>query len=278
MRYVLAFLVLNMAFVTSAMAQTPQDIVRWVYTSLSQQSAASAQGLDYLSSPGQRHQFFSRQMVAFYQANESYGDDLAGACVDYSFAIPGQDYDAAEIARTLRLTSIKAADRLTIAADFSTFGQPVRVLYEFAAEDGFWKIDDIAGQGFRVSEIPCAAKSADIAAVPIPADSFCYERDNSTLRLELTNSGGARVEIRSWQSNGHSCFAQLDGATVTGGWDFPGDLGCSLQLRVTGQEGLDVFDPDWACKRTLCGQRATLEGLSFPRSSQIDCALLDAGR
>lgn len=255
----------------AAAAQGPEDIVRWVYTSLTSAVPASRQGLDYLSAPAQRAGFFSRRMITFYEANDSYGDDLAQACVDFSFAIPGNDYDAAEIAGSLRLSTQTAPGRIVIVASFSTFGTPAQVVYEFIQEDGFWKIDDIAGQGFRVSQIPCTPKAA--SAAPVQAIAYCYARGDDTLRLEITGGGAAQINISSWQANGHSCSGLMSGREVAGGWDFPGTGGCRLQLRVTADGGVQMVDPDWLCKASMCGQRGVLDGLSFPRSSQIDCAV-----
>ncbi|MCV3270469.1 hypothetical protein [Roseobacter sinensis] len=250
-----------------ATAQSPEEIVRWIYASLSGPGPALQQGLDYLSSPDQRSNYFSRRMVMFFDANDSYGDDLAQACVDFGFAIPGNDFDAAEVARSLELSTQPGPEGMTIVARFTNFGSPAQVTYDFAQEDGFWKIDDVAGEGFRVSQIPCTPKAA------APVTAFCYRQGEDGLRLDLAaGGGGARVEFWSWQANGHSCSGEMVGQAVAGGWDFPATGGCLLQLRAASDGSLQLADPDWACKRSLCGQRAVLDGLSFPRSSQIDCA------
>jgi hypothetical protein len=81
--------------------------------------------------------------------------------------------------------------------------------------------------------------------------------------------------VSSWQSNGHSCFAQLSGIPVGQGWDFAGENNCTLQLRIDRDGTIDIKDPNWACKSYYCGMRAVLEGLAFPRSSQVDCAALE---
>ncbi|MGZ2256922.1 hypothetical protein [Roseobacter sp. A03A-229] len=270
MTRILAAITLVWASALAAAAQGPEDIVRWVYTSLTSTAPASQQGLEYLSAPAQRGGFFSRRMVAFYDANDTYGDDLAQACVDFGFAIPGNDYDATEIANSLRLSTQTAPAQITIVATFSNFGTPAQVAYDFIQEDGFWKIDDIAGEGFRVSQIPCTPKAASTAAVQ--ATAFCYAQGDDTLRLDLAGGGAAQLEISSWQANGHSCSGQMAGQEVAGGWDFPGTGGCRLQLRVTAGGDVQLSDPDWVCKASMCGQRAVLDGLSFPRTSQIDCA------
>jgi hypothetical protein len=263
---------LLLASVLPAAAQSPEEIVRWIYASTVQPQPTAARGLDYLSAPEQRGQYFSRRMVAFYDANDTYGDNLAEACLDFGFAIPGQDYDAAEILGSLAITAAPGADRTRVVARFTTFGQPAEIIYDFIPEDGFWKIDDIAGPGFRASQIPCTPKAASAAA---PADAFCYQTDSSALRLILSGPGAPSFDVSSWQSNGHSCSAQGPVRAVEGGWVHEVDLSgrlCRLGIEITPDQGLRLSDPDFACKMWMCGQRASLDGLTFPRSSQVDCA------
>ena len=69
--------------------------------------------------------------------------------------------------------------------------------------------------------------------------SHCYRTADSTLRPEICGKEEAAFRFRSWQGGGKSC-----GRTAA----------------------------DWDCKATLCGQRAVIDGLTFPRSSQVACA------
>ena len=259
-------------FAAPSEAQSPEDMIRWVYTSLTSNAPASQTGLEYMSSPAQRSNYFTRRMVAFYEANDSYGDDLAQACVDFGFSIPGQDYDATEIVRTLRVSSQPRSASNTVTADFTTFGQPARVVYELVPEDGYWKIDDIAGQGFRVSQIPCSAKPAASQAQPKQANAYCFQRGDDVLRLDASDDGSARLEFLSWQANGHTCSGRLAGQRDAEGWRFPDAQGCLLQLRIAADGGVELKDVDWACKPFMCGQRAVVDGVSFPHSSRVDCA------
>lgn len=271
MKQVLFTLVAILALSTAGNAQTPEDMIRWVYMSLSTPGSADQKGLWYMQSQEQRSNYFTRRMVAFYDANDTYGNNLAEACVDFGFSIPGQDYDEAEIARTLSVATAGDTDRQIITASFSTFNIPTQVTYEFVPEDGFWKIDDIAGQGFRVSEIPCSPKAASQTSTAAEA-AYCFRNDLDMLRLDLLPNGAARVEFSSVQSNGHSCSGVLSGQQDAAGWSFPAEQGCLLQLRVATDGGIDVFDPDYACKFMMCGQRAVLEGLRFPHSDRVDCS------
>lgn len=259
---------------TFAAAQTPEETIRWIYSSLASGAPAAQTGLDFLSAPAQRDAYFSDRMVTFYRANESYGAAFPDACIDFGFAIPGQDYNGAEILRSLQVSRQETARGLTVFADFVTFGQPARISYDFIAEDGFWKIDDISGANFRVSQIPCTPKADPPApSAQSPAGAFCYQNGADSLRLGL-NGTTATLEFISWQANGHSCSGDMTGFAVEGGWMFQGFGACFLHLRRDANGGLDLIDRDWACKQTMCGQRAVIDGMHFPRASQVDCAAL----
>lgn len=258
---------------TIATAQTPEDIIRWVYQSHSQSGPAN--GIHHLAAPEQRAQFFSRRMVAFFEANDSYGNDLASACLDFALDIPGNDFDAQEIVRTLSVSSSGDADRPSVTASFTTFGQPAQIIYDFISEDGFMRIDDIAGPGWRVSLMPCTQKPTRSAATPA-IGSYCYMSGDDTLRLDLRGDGSASFEFSSWQTNGHSCGAQGQAKPITGGWLYENDEfgACQLGIIVTPDGGIRLSDPDYQCKQGLCGQRASIDGLQFARSTQIDCSQL----
>ena len=265
-RWVLAFaLWIGAAF--PGLAQTPEDTVRWIYGSMTQTAPSQESGLWHLSRPARRDQFFSRRLVEFIVANDSYGDNLANACLDFDPAIPGNDFDGAEIQRSLSLAPVGDSTRQTVTATFTTFGQATQVVYDFIVEDGFWKIDDIAGPGWRISLIPCAAKPLAAAA-----GGFCYVNGSDSLRLNVTGDGSAIVDMISWQSNAHTCSVNGLAGPIDGGWLFHAEQGCRLEILVTADQGIRFSDPEWHCKRWLCGQRAVIDGLSFPRSSQIDCA------
>lgn len=274
-----AAVLLTLATLGPARAQGPEDTVRWIYSSRLQ--PGPDQGLAYLSAPQRRAEYFSRRMVAFYQANDSYGDDLMMACVDFSFDIPGQDFDAQEIMRTLAITSSGDAARHSVTASFSVFGKPAQITYDFIAEDGFWRIDDIAGPGFRVSQIPCQPKSGAGAGTRKGGGGtgYCFQNRHSTLRLDVAGDGRAVFALESVQGGGHVCGAGGPAHPVQGGWvyeeRFDGTL-CRIELLVTPDGGMRLTDKDWACKPMLCGHRAVLDGLEFPLNTQVNCASLPA--
>lgn len=255
---------------TAALAQTPEDIIRWVYQSHTQ--PGSSNGIHHLTAPAQRAQFFSRRMVAFFEANDSYGNDLATACLDFALDIPGQDFDPQEIASTLSLSSTGEPDRPTVTASFMTFGQPAQIVYDFISEDGFMRIDDIAGPGWRVSLIPCTPKPVPSAASPTTG-SYCYRRDADDLRIYVGAGGVADFRLESWQTNGHTCLIQGKAQPNSNGWTYQ-DQACHLGLGITPGGGIRVTDANHACKKTNCGQRAVLDRLSYTRAEQVDCTTL----
>lgn len=260
-------IILAVLVAVPAWAQGPEDTVRWMYTSLVNPGPIRTKGLEYLTQPAQRDQFLSRRLMAFYAANDTHGNDLATACVDFGFQIPGQDFDEAEIARTITVEATGDATRQSVTARFTTFGAPALVVYDFIVEDGFWRLDDIAGPGWRVSNITCEPK--------VQLTGYCYQTTGDTLRLDLGPDGRGQFEMHSWQSNGHTCGAWGPVQPIDGGWLFQGAAdapGCRIEILVTQDRGLRLTDTDWGCKRTHCGQRAVIDGMTFPVTSQIDCA------
>ncbi|MEC7259531.1 MAG: hypothetical protein VXW58_17105, partial [Pseudomonadota bacterium] len=117
-------------------AAGPEDTVRWIYQSL---QGGSPSGLHYLRAPERRDQFLTPRLIAFFQASDSHIDDLSHACLDFGVEISGQDFDAAELAASLQITTQGDAARQTVTARFSNFGEPTVVAYDFIPHDGLWK-------------------------------------------------------------------------------------------------------------------------------------------
>ncbi|MGR3565679.1 MAG: hypothetical protein ACU0FH_05985 [Heliomarina sp.] len=256
----------------SVAAQSPEDTVRWIYTSLSQPGSAEQKGFAYFRAPERRAQYMTNRMVTLFNANDTYGDDLASACIDFAPEIPGNDFDAAEIARTLQTTAEGDDQALSVTAQFSNFGTPAEIVYDFIPEDGFWKIDDIAGPGWRLSQIPCTAASAPSGGA---LTGYCYVTDNASLRLRVDNAGHGEFEFDSLGANGHFCGALGPVGPMPGGWvyqeDFQGAQ-CRIEITVTPESGLRLIDVDGGCKMSLCGQRAVIGERVFSRADQLDCA------
>ncbi len=168
---------------------------------------------------------------------------------------------------------------MTVTARFTTFGEPAQVDYDFIVQRGAWRIDDVAGPGWRASQIPCAAKSLPQAVESLREVGYCYRDANSTLRVMVNDAGAARFSLESFQGGGHSCSAQGPATAMAGGWFYEDALTggpCRIEIMVTPGQGLRLSDPEWNCKASLCGARAAIDGLEFKRESQVDCAQLPA--
>jgi len=275
----LSFIVFAGLLGSVARAQGAEDIVRWIYASQLQANSPEAKGLRYLKAPAQRGQFFSRRLVAFFEADDTYGGGL-NACLGFNPDIPGNDFDEYEINRTLSLESVQNGDAKTVTARFTNFGQPTSVVYDFVVEDGFLRIDDMAGPGWRLSLIPCEPRQAQQQSNgPVSGNAYCYVNGSDTLKLTLDGSGQGGVEFESWQTNGHFCGVEGPVQPISGGWLFrDANAGpeCRLEILVQPGGGLAMADRDWGCKRYFCGARAVMDGVRFPRSSQIDCSAFPA--
>lgn len=62
------------------------------------------------------------------------------ACLDYDVVVQGQDFDAQEIKRTLKLTLLPSGQ---VNVRFNNFNQPQSVNYQLLCTDGVCLIDDI---------------------------------------------------------------------------------------------------------------------------------------
>ncbi len=268
----------------------PEETVQWIYDSLAGLGPDEYKGLAYLSSPELRSQYFTDSLVAFFEAEDSYRSAGLPGCVAFTFDKPGPVFDAATAQRTLTLSSTYWPDRQDVTASFSNGGEIVRLTYKFLARDDVFKIDDIAGPGWRASRFVCTPRGAaqsdsgsdrsdDGGADPVAytggAAQYCYSGQGNALRLDVGEDGRAAFFLKSVQSTGHSCKASGEARWTGEGWRYDAMLEsghCVLEFLVTAGQGLRLADPGFECKPSLCGQRATLDGLVFARSEQIDCA------
>lgn len=281
----LLFLIPALLLAAPLRASSPEDTVRWIYESLAS-AGSGPQGLAYLATPEQREQYFSARMVAWFRINDTYRVEKLPGCWPHMFDVPTADADPAEIARTLTLTSTYAPDRQTVTASFLSHGTLARITYEFVAEDGFLRIDDIAGPGWSVSRITCTplggepdstSQDSGVAATYDAGSArFCYVTGEDRLQLRVQDDGSAELALVSRQSTGHKCEAQGKAGWTGRGWILeagPGDSGCRLEILLTREQGLRLRDRDFSCKPYLCGPRAVLDGLVFERGDQVDCTL-----
>lgn len=295
MRAILAILLLILTAAPLRAQSGPEDMVRWIYGSLT--GLGSEKGLAYLAAPERRAQYFSSRMVLFYDSEDSYTAVGQMGCLDFGLEVSGQDYNAAEIAQTLTISAQDKGTRKIVTASFSNFGKVTRINYHFVDQGGYWRIDDISGPGWRVSDMACEArgvteaerkekakKKGDAVAGPAytaGAAEYCYRRGIDTLRMNVGADGMAEFQLHSVQPSGHKCEAEGRAAWTGDGWLYAERLAggdCRMEILITADQGLRFTDDDRSCKASLCGPSAVLDGLQYPRSSQVDCAYLPAKR
>lgn len=249
-------------------ANTPEELVRWIYqTEISRNGGP--QGIAYLTAPENRRGFLSTRFADFYDASDSYGNDLLMSCIDFGPAIPGQDFEPQEIANTLQVTSDQTDARWHVTADFRTAGLPAKVEYIFLPVDGIWKLDDIIRDGRAMSNIPCVPKGD--STPQLRGTGYCYLDGGTSLVLDIGGTGAGQFEISSWQDNGHGCFAKGQLRPVAGGWyadGVSGDRQCKISLSVRSDNAIQVSAQGCV---TMCGARAHLDGLVLPAQSQRRC-------
>ena len=100
---------------------------------------------------------FTGAAKAFLDANDRVFDEREEICLDFGLAVDGQDYDEAEIARSLKLHETVDGDAAMVIARFTNFGEPREIEWTLAKEGGAWKVSDIANNalGWRVSQFTC---------------------------------------------------------------------------------------------------------------------------
>ena len=130
-----------------AFAGGPSDAVRFFYDDIGSETL-----------PENRDLFIARAREQL-DANERAEEGGEGACVDFVMAIDAQDYDEAEIARTLTLSEAFSRGDAVVSAEFMVFGEPHLVQWILMDEDGddSWKVADIAApnSGWRLSDMEC---------------------------------------------------------------------------------------------------------------------------
>lgn len=109
-----------------------------------------------LSDPDRRTSF-TGPALDFLNAADAAWDRDETVCIDFGFAVDAQDYDDAEILRTLKLDETVSGDTASVIAQFDNFGQPTRIDWTLRKEAGSWLVSDIASEAnqWRVSGMSC---------------------------------------------------------------------------------------------------------------------------
>lgn len=98
---------------------------------------------------------FTGPALAFLNASDAAWDRDETVCIDFGFAVDAQDYDDAEIQRTLKLDETVSGDTASVIAQFDNFGQPTRIEWTLSKDAGRWLVSDIASEAnqWRVSDM-----------------------------------------------------------------------------------------------------------------------------
>lgn len=143
MRIFLAFVLAVTA--APAFAGPVSDAVQFFYSNV---------GAEF--DPANRDRFIDPAKAVF-DATEKLGEP----CIGFAVAIDSQNYDEAELARTLRLVEEVNGDQAMVTASFSLYpGDPENdreIVWELKQVGGEWKVFDIgqANGAWRLSELNC---------------------------------------------------------------------------------------------------------------------------
>lgn len=99
--------------------------------------------------------------VLFEKSAKVSADSGEMGCIDFVVTVAAQDYDDAEIARTLKVadTATEANGDHEVVATFKNFDAPQTITWTMRPVGGAWKVADIASSdpdaAWRLSEMSC---------------------------------------------------------------------------------------------------------------------------
>jgi len=131
----------------AAQTQTPQAIVEGIYA-----GGLTRSSMDRMRLPASRARHFQPGLVRLLAANDR--ED----CIDFALTSDGNNYDEAEIMRTIRMETRAEGSRASVDVRFMSLGKPNHYRYEFERAGESWKIADIASLGegnWRLSQTRC---------------------------------------------------------------------------------------------------------------------------
>jgi hypothetical protein len=272
-KLVLAFLV-ALALPVLAQTPTPEQIVRGIYA-----GGGARSTIDQLRDPRNRAWHFAPNLVRLLNANDRE------ECIDFGLHINGQDFDEAEIARTLRFETRMDGDRAVVDARFRNFRIANHIRFDFVRVGDGWQIADIASLAsdarWRLSTLRCGngvpgsltaspaagEPSRALAALRRPG-RHCFANRSSELSLTVDRDGAAQVAIDHVASNpqAHLCHLEAPAQPTAEGWRVTsqGDAGlCRLDLVVAPSGRMTLRDERNGCKNNHCGHAAYLADVSF---------------
>ena len=104
----------------------------------------------------ERHRFLdpARRILDQNDVNRKTGDE---GCLDPALAFDDTDYDAAEVASTLKFGEVAIGDEATVVASFMADGETHRVQWRLKNVGGDWKIFDMVSMAkdWALSRFQC---------------------------------------------------------------------------------------------------------------------------
>jgi hypothetical protein len=141
-----------MSMTSTAHSGPASDAVRFFYTPVGYEPEA-----------GLRDRFVDPAKSIFDQ-NDKMTETEEMGCIDFVLAIDGQDFDQAELDRTLKLTEKVAGDSAEVTATFELFPKQAdsarEIVWSLKKVGNDWKVADIQSitTDWKLSEFDCGGK------------------------------------------------------------------------------------------------------------------------
>ena len=127
------------------LAGEPADAVKYFYDNLGAETQ-----------PENRDRF-SGPALDFLNAADAAWERDETNCIEFGFSIDAQDFDDAEIAKTLKLDETVNGDTAEVKASFDNFGQATQVEWSLKKSAAGWQVSDIGSSvnDWRLSAMSC---------------------------------------------------------------------------------------------------------------------------
>ena len=140
--------ILPMFFVISTapvLAGEPADAVKHFYDNLGTET--QKENRDRFTGPA----------LDFLNASDATWERDETNCIEFGFAVDAQDFDDAEIAKTLKLDETVNGDSAEVKASFDNFGQATQVEWSLKKTSAGWQVSDIGSSvnDWRLSAMSC---------------------------------------------------------------------------------------------------------------------------
>lgn len=134
---ILAFVLAFMSGLAgAAQAQAPLELVQGIYA-----GGLTRSSMERLRAPANRARYFQPALVRLFAAHDRE------ECIDFALTSDGQDFDEAEITRTITMELRNDGERASVDVRFMSLGKPNHYRYEFERAGDIWRIADIASLG-----------------------------------------------------------------------------------------------------------------------------------